>query len=322
MADFDQTANLQHTKVSQAAAKLRLDAATAEVLQAFLEGGVEAAILKGPSLAGWLYPADWQHYSDADILIRPTDEGRAAAVLAELGFELGLEDHAMPAWWREHGTDWVRPADAAAIDLHRRLLGVGIAPDIAWELLSADREVISLGGAGVPALRRQARLVHIALHAAQHGAKRGGKAILHVERAIAVTAEHQWQEAAVLAEELEALEPFAGGLQLARGGAEIAARMGLPAVRSVEVALRMTSPPPVALGFEQLARAPGVRARLAIVLRKLIPPRDFIVHWDPRAGESRPRLALAYLRRPLWLLGSAPKGLRAWREARRTVRRP
>jgi hypothetical protein len=73
------------------------------------------------------------------------------------------------------------------------------------------------------------------------------------------------------------------------------------------------------LSFEQLAQAPGLRSRVEIGLRKLFPPREFLVHWDPRASESRRRLAFARVRRPLWVLGGAPKAFRAWWRARREV---
>jgi len=98
------------------------------------------------------------------------------------------------------------------------------------------------------------------------------------------------------------------------------ARLGLPPVRSVGVELRATSPPPVALGLEQLARAHGTRARAEIVWRKFVPPPSFIRHWDPRAGHSRSSLLRAYLRRPLWILRRAPQALYVWHRARRSVR--
>jgi hypothetical protein len=88
----------------------------------------------------------------------------------------------------------------------------------------------------------------------------------------------------------------------------------------VEVALRASTPPPIALGFEQLARAASPAERLEIIARKTVPPPGFIRHWWPAAGRSRRMLALGYLYRPLWLLRHAPRGLRAWLVARRKVR--
>jgi hypothetical protein len=88
----------------------------------------------------------------------------------------------------------------------------------------------------------------------------------------------------------------------------------------VAAALHARTPPPIALGFEQLAQAHGVRARVSIMWHKLFPPAGFMRHWDPQASDSRLGLLRAYLRRPVWLLRHAPEGFRAWREARRSVR--
>jgi hypothetical protein len=45
-------------RLEAAADRLRIDAATAEALGAFRAAGVEALVLKGPSLTGWLYTTD------------------------------------------------------------------------------------------------------------------------------------------------------------------------------------------------------------------------------------------------------------------------
>ena len=78
--------------------------------------------------------------------------------------------------------------------------------------------------------------------------------------------------------------------------------------------------PPIALGFEQLARAPTVRNFVAILMRKVVPPAGFIRTWWPPAARNAPMLVIGYVYRPLWLLRHAPGGLRAWLTARREVR--
>jgi hypothetical protein len=158
------------------------------------------------------------------------------------------------------------------------------------------------------------------LHAAQHGAG-WGKGRADLERALVVADEGLWREAAALAARVDAVEAFAAGLRMAPDGERLAQRLELPQPSSVDVALRAATAPPVALGVEQLARAAGWRARAAILGRKLVPPAEFMRHWDRRAADSRPRLALAYVRRPFWLLRHAPAGARAWWRARRQVRR-
>jgi hypothetical protein len=310
----------QSERVEAAADRLRIDAATVEVLGAFESAGVQALILKGPSLLGWIYTIDDAiTYVDSDLLVRPGDEQVAGAALTDLGFELQHDDSTLPEWWREHEVAWFRPWDGVRVELHRRLVGIGAEPEIAWMVLAGSAQMIPLAGTRAPALAPPARLLHVVLHAAQHG-EAWGKATAHVERALERFDESLWREAARLAEQLSATDGFAAGLRLMPAGAALADRLGLPAVGSVEVALRATTPPPIALGFEQLSRADRLRTRAAIVWRKLFPPREFIVHWHPPAGESRAKLALAYARRPFWLLRNAPRGFRAWREARRQVR--
>lgn len=303
-----------------AADRLRIDAATAEALQTFDAAGVQALLLKGPSLAGWLYTADDAvSYVDSDLLLRPGDETTAGNALSEIGFEPQRDDSRLPEWWREHDVTWLRPRDGVRVELHRRLVGIGVDPETAWEAFAGSAETIPLAGRQARALAPPARLLHVVLHAAQHG-EAWGKATAHVERALERLDENLWREAGRLAAELGATDAFATGLRLLPEGAILADRLDLPRPTSVEVALRASSPPPVALGFEQLARAHGMRARAAILWHKLFPPRDFIVHWHPPAAGSRGKLALAYARRPFWLLRRAPRAFRAWRQARRNVR--
>jgi putative nucleotidyltransferase-like protein len=303
-----------------AASRLRIDAATAEVLEALGKAGVEALVLKGPSLVGWLYsPEDAVGYLDADLLLRPGDEATAAEVLTRLDFSPEQDESTLPEWWREHGVTWLRSRDGIQLDLHRYLDGVGVDAETAWATLAIPATTIPLAGAQAPALGPPARLVSIVLHAAQHGAE-WGRPGAHVERALARFDDSLWRDAARVAAQLDATDAFAAGLRLVPEGAALADRLELPPVGSAQVALRAATPPPVSLGFEQLARAEGMRARAAIVWRKLFPPREFIVHWHPPAAESRAKLALAYARRPFWLLRRAPRGYRAWRGARREVR--
>ena len=302
------------------ARRLAIDAASGEVLDAYGAAGVETLVLKGVSLTGWLYKRDQAHYLDIDLLVRPGHEERAGQVLRELQFGPVVDDDAMPGWWREHAAEWLRPADLVRVDLHRRLAGVGVDSSTAWSVLAGESEAVVVGGISGRCLSRPARLMHVVLHAAHHGIATG-KAIAHVDRAREVVDDELWRQAAELAARLEARDAFSAGLRLTPAGAALADRLRLPGIRSVEVALRAATPPPVALGFEQLASAPGLRARAAIILRKLVPPRTFIVHWYPHAASSRTALALAYIRRPIWVLRNAPRGFRAWRRARLDVRR-
>ena len=304
-------------RVAIVAGNLRVDAATAEVVEAFTAAGVQSVVLKGPSIARWLYSElDPRPYRDCDLLVAPDEAGRAGEILTGLGFERHFETETLPEWWREHAGEWRREADGVFVDLHSGLPGVGVDEGTAWRALSADTETIPVSGYAAQALSVPARALHVVLHAAHHGVE-WHKPMADLEHALSRVEERTWRGAAELAERLEATDALATGLRLTPAGRDLAARLGLPAGASVAATLQAGTPPPVALGIEQLARAGGTRMRAKIVWRKLVPPAGFMRKWHPLASRGRGGLLLAYLYRPIWLLRSAPAGLRAWKRARR-----
>jgi Uncharacterised nucleotidyltransferase len=289
------------------------------VLRKFELAGVRAVLLKGPSIARWLYAeGESRGYLDCDLLIAPASGEAAARALQSLGYRRSFDDRSMPAWWREHAGVWVRDADGMTVDLHSALPGVGADAESAWSVLSTDTDTVMVAGYRAPILALPARALHVALHAAQHGVG-WARPIAELERALAAGDDQLWITAARLAEALVATDAFATGLRLCVPGTALARRLGLSTERSADAELRAASAPPVALGFEQLGRADGNWARLIIVWRKLVPPPAFVRHWDPRAADGRLALLRAYVRRPMWLLRRAPRGWWAWRRARRLV---
>jgi hypothetical protein len=303
-----------------AGANLRVDGATAEVLRAFSLVGVQSILLKGPSVVRWLYDAkDPRSYIDSDLLVRPADVATARHALAHLGFQPNLDERKMPAWWREHAVGWLRRQDGAIVDLHRTLPGIGVHPERVWLTLSANTETIVVGGFPATTLTIPGRAFHVATHAAQHGV--GWENVLaELERALSRADAGTWGAAAQLAAELDATAAFATGLRMVPAGRTLASALDLPTAQPVDVALRASTPPPVALGFDQLTRADGWRERLGIMRHKLVPPASFMGAWSPVARQGRLGMARAYASRPFWLLRHAPAGFRAWREARRRAR--
>jgi hypothetical protein len=307
-------------KVGRAAAivanNLRIDSATAEVLRAFEVARVQALLLKGPSVVRWLYdPQDARTYVDCDLLVRPTDIATAEHVLTNRGFVPNVYEREMPTWWREHAVGWLRPDDGTIVDLHQTLPGVGVDPQRVWLTLSAEVEGIQVAGFATTTLTIPGRALHLALHAAQHGV--GWPTVTaELDRALARTDQAVWRAAVELAGALDAIPAFAAGLRTTAAGRGVAFALDLPTDRPVDVALRASTPPPVALGFDQLARAENWRARLTIMRHKVVPPATFVQAWSPLARHGRLGLALAYAWRPLWLLRHAPAGLRAWLAAR------
>ncbi|HEY3945138.1 MAG TPA: nucleotidyltransferase family protein [Solirubrobacteraceae bacterium] len=308
----------QELVVEAVASNLRLDAATAEVLRCFEAGGVRSVLLKGPALADWYADDPKRSYMDSDLWVCPEDMSAAGDLLLQIGFRRYTGDQGLPDWWLEHASTWSRESDGVVVDLHRRLQGMGADPGSVWEALSGYRDTVALAGYRAPILSSQAKSLYVTLHAAHHG-QGWGKALIHIERALAVVPEATWKEAAELARELDATDSFGTGLRLVPDGRALADRLGLPPTQSTAVALQASTPPPIALGFEQLRTAHGLWARVRIIARKLFPPPGFIRHWWPPAARNRWMLLLGYLYRPMWLVRRAPQGFRAWRVARRQV---
>jgi Uncharacterised nucleotidyltransferase len=302
-------------------ARLALDAGTVDVVERFEQTGVHPLLLKGPSVARWLYPdSSERSYIDCDLLVGPADFQSAENALRALGYKSLLAEWRMPSWWCEHAAVWQRCSDGLCVDLHRTLIGARVDSATVWRVLSAHTDEIEVAGCPVQTLSLPARAMHVALHAAQHGPG-WAPSIEDLERALSAGDDDLWCKAAAVAEQLQATAAFVAGLRLTSAGARLVARLGLPVIRSVETELRSGSPPPLALGFEQLMRAPGVRARAEIVWRKLVPTPEFVRDADPRAGDRHLGLLGAYLRRALWLMRKAPQGFAAWYRIRVSDRR-
>jgi Uncharacterised nucleotidyltransferase len=297
---------------------LQIDRVTGEVVEAFRGAGIHSILLKGPAIARWLY-ADGspRPYIDTDLLVPPDEHAGAVDALVELGFELELGDEDTPGW-RMNAHEWRRP-DGARIDLHRTLVGVGVGPERLWPVLAEQSEPIWVGGVKIDSLSGPGRALHVALHAAQHGAWRP-QALEDLGRALGATPLDTWAEAAILARELDAVPAFAAGLRLDARGAEVAARLELSERGSREVTLRAATPPPGALGLEELAHATGLAAKLKLIGRNLVPSPRFMRVWSPLARRGRLGLAAAYLWRPVAILLRAGPALIAWLRARKQSR--
>jgi hypothetical protein len=176
----------------------------------------------------------------------------------------------------------------------------------------------TVGGEHAYRLSEPGRVLYATMHATHHG--RGDpRGLAHLRAALASVDDDAWVRALALAGQLDAVESFATGLRMLPDGAALAERIGAPDAMSVRTSLLASTPPPVALGFDQLASARGLK-RVAIVTRKFVPPPGFIRHWWPPAARNPAMLAVGYVYRPIWLIERAPAGYRAWRAARRAVK--
>lgn len=301
---------------------LRADVTTAEVVDALAAAGVRAILLKGPGVAGWLYDSvSDRPYTDTDLLVAPEQLTAAARVLSQLGFErvVGYADQPGPLR-EQHAESWLRHRDSAVIDLHCTLRNVDASAQEVWAVLSAETDSLRVAGVKVEILSEPARALHVALHAAQHGA-RAERPLEDLARALDRVATPTWEAAALVAHRLQATAAFGTGLRLHPAGRRLVDDLGISKLRSVESELRATTPPAMTMGWERLARASGLRAKCHLLVRELFPSKAFMRVWSVRARSGRAGLAMAYAWRPFWLLLHAGPALRAWRRARRIAAR-
>jgi hypothetical protein len=305
--------------LAAAAGGLAIDAATAEAVVALRGASVRSIVLKGPSLDALLYDKEEPRpYSDIDLLVRGDDLPRAAEVLRGLGYRERAERE--PSRIVEHAKVWVRPSDRMYVDLHHTLGGIDRSDVDAWEVLATDTDSMSVGHAEVEILSEAGRALHVALHAAVAGAT-AEKPMIDLSRALERLRAETWKAAAVLAERLGAEATFATGLRMQPAGAHLSAELDLPAETSVETVMLADSAPYASWTVNRLATTPGIRAKLRIVLPRLVPKPDFMRVWYPLARRGAAGLLLAYVQRLAWLGKAAVPALRAWRRARREARR-
>ncbi len=247
-----------------AATSFRVDAVTAEVTRALAAESIPSILVKGPAIATWLYAGEAPRlYGDTDLLVRREDWDRVMEIVQALGFEDELGPMAHPRMESGAGYPWGRSSDDAHLDLHYTLFGIGVEPEALWDAFAEEAVEESVGGTKVRMPSHPARLLHIVLHAVQHGGDfHAGedevefKPMQDLALALAKAPRESWTEAHALAERLEAGAVFASGLDLLPEGRELAAAIGIDGERSADAALRLEWVP-LAEGFRELSEASG-----------------------------------------------------------------
>jgi hypothetical protein len=295
-----------------AISNLLIDQLTAEIVGAFTVEGIDTLVLKGPVLAQWLYPGEVRPYGDSDLMVAHADWERAVATLRRLGFSDHLGPMAHPRMESFASTAFLR--GDANVDLHCTLAGLGGDFEPLWDSLSAGSDRQLIGGAELRVPGPAALLLHVGLHAAQHGA---GKALEDLRRAIARADEDLWREALRLAYVHDGIPTFASGLRLLPEGVELTRRLGIEDIRSTVHEIRHEAIPTAEAIHALLAPGVGMRLRLATIARELVPRPAFMRWWRPVARRGRLGMIVSYPWRWIWLLVHAPRGLLAvWRRRR------
>lgn len=301
-------------RVTLVASIMRVDATVAAVTRALADEGIPSILLKGASIARWLYDAkDERPYSDCDLLVAPADIPRAEAVLDHLGFTPYVKQS---QWDRpQHAATWMPPPRFAIVDLHRTLGEAVADPQVVWDVLSQEIERITVNGQPVDALNEAGRALSIAIHAAQHSGN-FPTATEDLRKAVAGVSAETWAHAARIASAIGALDELVLGLELVPGGNSVVRDLGLSRNRRVDAILRARGAPPLARGVNWMADQPLPR-KVAFVVPNVFLSKVELRDWSPLARRGVLGLVLAYLWRPLWVLGKLPRALTAVRAARR-----
>jgi hypothetical protein len=287
---------------------LATDAVCADVVATWRAEGIESILLKGPTLAEWLYPGDLRPYVDADLLVAPSRVMDAAAVLARLGFE-PTEHHVSL-----HAHPWFRRADGAEIDLHVRLWGLHYPADRVWRELGAWLEFRELASVTIRTLNLPGRALHVALHAAQH--VEAAKPREDLRRALSRAPDSVWRDAERLADRVGGLQTMALGLALQPEGERLIDR--LPLVQAAMIADPRHAP--LAIGLTRLSTARGVQGKLGVLVAALSRPQEDIDREPGSAAALRFGTPAARIWHVLTLLAGIPRTMMALRRGRRAGR--
>jgi Uncharacterised nucleotidyltransferase len=295
---------------------LVIDEACRTITARLTAAGRPFIVLKGATIATWLYPDPSQRtYIDLDILVPPADEAAVVHLLGELGYEPLLTGDTLRVLSPDEQP--LRNKLGVDIDLHHALKGVRLPPDEAWEILSASTAPWDWAGVTVPALAPPARAMHLALHLAQSGLV-DSKAAEDLRLGIARLEPTLWEEARELACRLQALEAFTAGLTALPEGQELADRLGLSELSSVEYQMRAASVFKPAVKLERLLTGQSWRQRLTTVRAYLFPSADWLRLLDPDGTTSRWGLVRARIVHPFTVVALGMKAMRERRRFRRT----
>jgi hypothetical protein len=303
-------------RYSQLARNFAVDAVTAEVAGAFGREGIETLVLKGPVLARWLYPGEVRPYVDSDLMVAPENRARAVGMLERLGFAEHCPWMPSPLSLDPGGTAFNRLGDGM-VDLHCQLPGLDGDPDAIWRGLaaSADRQVIAGVELRVP--DRDTVLLHVVLHAAHHANQMDGKPLEDLRRALARVEESQWSSALELARAYRGVPAFAAGLRLLPEGRDLARRLDLGEVRSLQHEIRREDNVIVEELYALLSADVGIGRKLATAANDVFPGPDYMRWWSPLARRGKLGLAGAYVWRAIWIVGQAPRAIHTlWRVRR------
>lgn len=290
-------------------ATLAVDAQTVRVVMQLRATGVDPILLKGPSIAAWLYDAPAERaYVDTDLLIDESNAEEAARVLTSLGYREPPSLPTLPT----PSTTWVNAVNGLEVDLHKSIWAWGAGGGI-WDLLQKHTRPLRVGALEIRVLDEVAQCVHVVTHAVQD-ALQGEKANEDLRRALEKEPDEVWTRAARLAMDAGAVEAFALGLHSQTAGVALCGRLGIemPQRLDPQILNIMAGTTSGVAALEALRRAGGARARAAVLRDQLFPPVEYARSKLPEVDAKSHGSVWTYGQYWLWLLAKAPGALKAW----------
>lgn len=300
-------------------ARLAQHAQTARLVRALRKADVDCLLLKGISHELWLYPDGARPPSrDIDVLIAPSRLEEACEALLALGMR-EARDSLGP---RRHGLElrYLSPdVLGVPVELHQSFHFVGAPDAVCWAVLAAGRDQMELGGVPIDIPSLPARAALVALHAASHGVA-GEWVIEDLRRAIRAVSLGDWQLAANVADELDAVAAFSSGLRIIPAGAPVADSLGLGGRDDPMLRLHAQSAPDPSIRMLDYTGRSSLAGLARMLGNELVPPVDQMRTWYPIARRGRRGLAAAHAARLARLAWISPELVSSWRQAREVAR--
>jgi Uncharacterised nucleotidyltransferase len=190
--------------LARAAARYRIDRATAEVCARLASVGIPSVVLKGPATARVLYQSEPRFYNDVDLLIDPRHRSAATEVLESLGFTRAVPERRLQRWIARQmeGKDreFFRLRDSVALELHRSFHLIRNSTNL-YAVLLDHRDYIDVAGIKVCVPNRAAVGLLCLLHAKSIGVEGlpSDRIIEDLRRALDQLSDSEWAEAADIA---------------------------------------------------------------------------------------------------------------------------
>lgn len=157
-----------------AAKNLQLGLVLGDIVRAMTERGIPQVSLKGPVLARLAYGSlAGRCFDDLDILVHPGDRARTCTLLAEMGYHnpYALRSPFASALreWRVCESTLLNPTTNVYVEPHWSLIPSRFRHRMSVSDLLARSVPVTVGDAVVPSLCVEDMVLHLILHAAEHG---------------------------------------------------------------------------------------------------------------------------------------------------------